>query len=63
MVLTVDHMQLNVVKTFVGDYMTSLGMAGVSLTLMNIVNTCWEQCLGKPRFQFNNVCVGVLDFC
>lgn len=43
---TVDSMKVKVVRAYVGSLMTSLEMAGVSLTLLR-VNPKWEQHLGK----------------
>ena len=43
---SVDRMKVNVVRVYVGSLMTSLEMAGVSLTLLKVKHN-WEQCLGE----------------
>ena len=40
--------KLNVVFTKVGNYMTAIDMAGVSLTLMKIVDDEWLKNLNYP---------------
>ena len=44
---TVDKLRVNVVRVYVGSLMTSLEMAGVSLTLLHMVPALgWEELLG-----------------
>ena len=44
----VDRLKLNVVRVYVGSLMTSLEMAGVSLTLLHMVpGLQWEEFLGN----------------
>ncbi len=47
----VDSMKLSVTRVYVGSLMTSLQMAGVSLTLLKVLPD-WEQLLGE------NYCCG-----
>ena len=42
---TVDVLQFEVVRVYMGTLMTSLEMAGVSLTLLNHAHS-WLECLG-----------------
>ena len=44
-VFAVDKMKLNVVRVYVGSLMTSLEMAGVSLTLLKVLPG-WSEHLG-----------------
>ncbi len=46
MVSLVDSMEMSVTRVFVGSLMTSLEMAGVSLTLLKVLPG-WEQLLGE----------------
>ena len=44
----VDELKVNVVRVYVGSLMTSLEMAGVSLTLLHMVpGLQWEDLLGN----------------
>ena len=46
--LAADRLKLNVVRVYVGSLMTSLEMAGVSLTLLHMVpGLQWEELLGN----------------
>ncbi len=40
--------KVNAVKTMVGDYMTSIEMAGLSLTLMKVTDKAWLDALNAP---------------
>ena len=42
----VDEMQVDVTRVYMGSLMTSLEMAGVSLTLLK-ASSSWEECLGE----------------
>ena len=44
---TVDKMRLKVVRVYVGSFMTSLEMAGVSFTLLNVSSGGFVEWLGK----------------
>ena len=46
MCVVVDILKLEVIRVFAGSLMTSLEMAGVSLTLLSDAGS-WEECLGK----------------
>lgn len=47
-VYVVDRLKVNVVRAYVGPFMTSLEMAGVSLTLLHMIPELqWEELLGK----------------
>lgn len=46
--ITVDRMQMKVTRVYMGSLMTSLEMAGVSLTLLKIKEN-WTEYLGKSR--------------
>ena len=51
----VDRLKLNVVRVYVGSLMTSLEMAGVSLTLLHMVpGLQWEELLGKFNTAVHN---------
>lgn len=52
MLFAVDKLKLNVVRVYVGSLMTSLEMAGVSLTLLHMVpGLQWEELLGKSLYD------------
>lgn len=49
----VDQLKVNVVRVYVGSLMTSLEMAGVSLTLLHMVpGLQWEELLGNFNFIY-----------
>ena len=52
----VDKLKLNVMRVYVGSMMTSLEMAGVSLTLLHMVpGLQWEELLGNLSIHSNDV--------
>lgn len=53
MLFAVDQLKVNVVRVYVGSLMTSLEMAGVSLTLLHMVpGLQWEELLGNFNFIY-----------
>ena len=51
-----DKCQLKVVRAYMGSLMTSLEMAGVSLTLMKMESQ-WAQCLGQKVWMLFPICL------
>ena len=50
---TVDKLGVNVVRVYVGSLMTSLEMAGVSLTLLHMIpGLGWEELLGMLNIWY-----------
>ena len=43
----VDKAKAKVTRVYVGSLMTSMEMAGVSLTLLKVSSDSWEECLGE----------------
>lgn len=46
-VFAVDKAQAKVTRVYVGSLMTSMEMAGVSLTLLKVSSDSWEKYLGE----------------
>lgn len=46
-VFAVDKVQAKVTRVYVGSLMTSMEMAGVSLTLLKVSSDSWEKYLGE----------------
>ena len=46
-VFAVDKAKAKVTRVYVGSLMTSMEMAGVSLTLLKVSSDSWEECLGE----------------
>ena len=43
----VDKAKAKVTRVYVGSLMTSMEMAGVSLTLLKVSSDSWEECLSE----------------
>ena len=56
--IVVDKMQVKVTRVYMGSLMTSLEMAGISLTLLKLKQK-WDEYLGKQCWMCSTVCTSM----